>query len=158
MTVMTARQFYKAIKDSYGPILEPRGFSTKASKRANFSRWVSKDVCHVFTFYRTRGLAKYHAWCFATSPLLQEDFDLRFPDSLAAVMTPFELHPVDIVSTDQNPLFCKNNDAFTRSFERDVLPILGRAVDFLDRITEFSDLEKFAIGSRLTKSSASNGT
>jgi hypothetical protein len=146
MTALSARQFYKAIKGSYGPILEPRGFSTKESKRANFTRWVSKDICHVFCFGRTRDLSRYHAWCFATSPLIQEDFETRFPDSLNAVMVPYVLDPTDIVSVEQRPLFCKNEDAFLTCFNRDVRPILGRAVDFLDTIMKLDDLERFAVG------------
>jgi hypothetical protein len=146
MTAMSVRQFYKAIKESYGPILEPLGFSSVASKRANYARWISNDICHVFTFYRTKGLGMYHAWCFATSPLLQEDFESRFPDSLSAVMSPFELDPIEVVSAYQHPFFCKNNDAFTRSFNRDVRPILGRAVEFLNTISDLSDLERYAVG------------
>lgn len=146
MTAMTARQFYKAIKSSYGPILEPRGFTTTESKRANFTRWISKDVCHVFCFGRTRGLDRYHTWCFATSPLIEQDFDTRFPDSLSVVMNPYVLDPIDIISIEQCRFFCKNEDAFLTSFNRDVRPILGKAVDFLDTITGLRELEKFADG------------
>ena len=146
MIALSARQFYKAIKGSYGPILEPRGFSTKDSKRANFTRWVSSDICHVFCFARTRDLCRYHAWCFATSPLIQQNFETRFPDSLNAVMVPYVLDPTDVVSDYQCPLFCKNEDAFLTCFNRDVRPILGRAVDFLDTIRSLDDLEKFAVG------------
>lgn len=143
MEAMSARQFYKAIKGSFGLVLEPRGFTCADSKRANFTRWVSDDICHVFCFSRSRGLTMYEVFCFATSPLIQPDFSSRYPDTLGASTSPHMLDPIEGVGASQHRYFCKNNDAFTRSFNRDAAPALGKAVDFLDQIVTLTDLERF---------------
>jgi hypothetical protein len=141
MAVMTERKFYSAIKAHFGPVLEEQGFSCAPSKRANYVKWVSEDICHVFFFYRTRGLGMYHAWCFATSPKLEPEFDRNFPDNMGATMRLHVLDKQDIVGTYQCPFYCANDDAFQRSFKRDILPVLPRAIAHLDGIKTIADLE-----------------
>lgn len=146
---MSRPAFFKTIKSSFGPILDISGFRSDIGRTANYYKKISDDIFHVFTFHRGSNKSKYQVWCFATSPLAQIHFEQRFPNRLTAIMTPFQLdHRAEVgVGTHQCEFFCKNDDAFWRSFERDVRPTLPKAIAFLDRIRTLKDLQNFAVGS-----------
>ena len=147
--ISTAKR-YKLIKQCFGSVLEPKGFSTQDSKQSVFWRKTEGGIYHYITAWKSMRSPKYDIMVFAHSPLLDEDFDSKHPDNIGCPSNG-HLHSKSGVGMRGEQLFCRSEEGFIRDFEkRGVQMLVEHAVPFLDKIQTIDDLAPLitAIGTK----------
>lgn len=139
---MTRTEYKRLIRANFDPILAPHGFSCDGSKRCVYWRKTSNEIVHVIAIDAMQNATRYQILVFATSAIIESDFESRFPDDLHVVNAPKGyLSPEDGVSDYQKLYFCGNPDAFMNSFKRDAAPaLINIAIPYLDKIQTIEDL------------------
>jgi len=134
-------EFLQLIKDNFGPILLPRGFSPEGSKQGVFWRKSGDDIYHIISPSRDRSMDRYSVAVYASSPIVYGDFWTYFPDLNLLNGGSGYLSPEHGISDYKKMFFCRNPEAFATSFNRDTAPaLLNIALPYLDDITDMNDL------------------
>ncbi len=138
---MTPKQFDKGVRELFGPVLEPLGFSNEGSQYCTFHRQSSEGVFHfVMPDLGTRG-AWYDIKVFPASPTLDPLFSEQFPDDVGIPTDSFSYLSERGVGLDQEKFNCKSVENFTSRFEKTVRGLLEqKAVTYLDQFQKFEDM------------------
>lgn len=139
---MKEQQFDALAKEYFGAVLKPKGFSSDQSKRSTFYRQAPGDIYHVILPDLSSDGSWFDIRVFATSPLIEPQFDEVFPDELGIPSDSFSLlHPKFGVGLRQQKFRCKTEDGFVRNFHKDAVPALEeKALPYLDSINSLQDL------------------
>jgi len=139
---MNLRQFEILVKKHFGHVLEPIGFRTERSNHSTFYRQASKEIYHIIMPDLSSDGTWFDIRVFATSSLIEPNFEALFPDELRIPSGMFSLlHPKTGVGADQKQYRCKYEEGFIRNFKKEVIPaIVDKALPYLDLINDLSDL------------------
>lgn len=139
---MKEKQFDLLVKENFGRILKPHGFSSDLSKYSTFYREVSDNIYHVIMPDLSADGSWFDIRVFATSSVIEPDFSGRFPDEIGVPSDSFSLlHPRFGVGARQQKYRCKTEEGFVRNFNKDVMPALeDKAIPYLDEINSLKDL------------------
>ena len=139
---MKEKQFDLLAKEHFGLILEPIGFSVERSRYSTFHRQASDDIYHVIMPDLSSDGTWFDIRVFATSPLIEPQFDKLFPDDVGIPSDSFSLlHPKFGVGARQQKFRCKTEEGFVRNFNKEVVPALeSKALPYLDGINSLNDL------------------
>jgi hypothetical protein len=123
-------------------VLEPYGFSADLSKYSTFYREVSGGIFHVIKPDLSNDGSWFDIRVFATTPLIEPDFNARFPDEVGIPSDSFSLlHSRFGIGARQQKFRCKTEEGFTRNFNKEVAPALvEKAIPYLDNISSINDL------------------
>lgn len=138
---MTKAEFKRLARTHFDPGLVPHGFSTEGSKHSFYWRKISDDIYHFIFASPLRRLDRFDINVFASSSFIHPDFWDRFPDEL-----PFPNGGQGYLSENgvgdyQKLYFCRNEEAFLISFNRDVrVQLIDYALPYLDRIKTLEEL------------------
>jgi hypothetical protein len=139
---MKESEFDQLAKKYFGEVLEPYGFSAEKSNYCDFYRHVGNEVYHVVS----PSLGSRGTWfdvkVFFTSPLIEPEFDKRFPNELGVPSDLLSfLHPKTGVGPDQKQYRCRLEEGFIRNFNKEVKPaLLKKAIPYLDGIASLQDM------------------
>jgi hypothetical protein len=139
---MTRAEFKRFVRSNFDPILIPQGFSCGGILNVIYWRKVGGEIFHLIAVSALQQNTRYQIMVFGSSPIIEDDFESRFPNDLHIVNAPTcYLSPEDGVSDYQKLYFCGNPDAFMTSFKRDTAPALANiAIPYLDKIQTMEDL------------------
>ncbi len=134
--------YVKLIKTCFGPTLEPYGFTTKNSRRGVYWKETGNGIYHFIAPERSNRLNGYKILIFASSSMIVDRWEEKFPDSLPLV-NPLNgyLSSSEGVGSFAQYFFAANKDAFENCFNREVSAALNRyAIPYLESIRSFNDL------------------
>ncbi|MGX5712591.1 hypothetical protein ACWKWJ_07825 [Sphingopyxis terrae subsp. ummariensis] len=139
---MMKTELKRMIRTNFDPILAPHGFSCGGKTNVIYWRKLSTSIVHVIVVAAMQQNTRYQILVFGTSPVVEDEFETRFPNDLHIVNAPkCYLSPEDGVSDYQKLYFCGNPDAFMTSFKRDAAPALvNSAIPYLDKIQTIENL------------------
>lgn len=139
---MKEKQFDLLAREHFGLILKPKGFGVERSKYCAFYRQASNDIYHVIMPDISSDGTWFDIRVFATSPLIEPQFEELFPDGVGIPSDSFSLlHPKFGVGARQQKFRCKTEDGFVRNFNSEVVPALeSKALPYLDGINNLKDL------------------
>jgi hypothetical protein len=139
---MTKTEIKRLIRASFDPILSPRGFSCDETANVVYWRKVESNIYHIVAVSALQQNTRYQIVVFGTSPVVDADFETRFPHDLHIVNAPAcYLSQEEGVSDYQKLYFCGTLDAFKTSFERDAAPaLINSAIPYLDKLETLQDL------------------
>jgi hypothetical protein len=138
------------IKQCFGAVLEPHGFTTEGSKTSVFWRKTESDIFHYVVAWKALRKPKYDIVVFAHSPLLDDAFLEKHPDRIGCPINGY-LHSKFGVGIRSEQLFCRTEEGFLRDFEqRGKSMLIEYAVSFLNNIQTLQDLAPFinAVGAK----------
>jgi len=138
---MLPNDFDRLVKQTFGPVLEPRGFTSSKSKRSTFWRQ-SEDIYHfIIADRRLRG-ESFDIMVFASSPKIDPDFFSRFPDGVGAPSDTYcRLNAKSGVGPNASRFPCSTASAFLAGANAAVLTALSNvAVPYLDAISSMEEL------------------
>jgi hypothetical protein len=137
--ISTAKR-YSLIKQCFGVVLEPHGFTTQGSKTSVFWRKTEGGIYHYVVAWRALRSPKYDIMVFAHSPLLADEYSDRHPDQIGCPISGY-LHGKHGVGMRSEQLFCRTEEGLLRDFEKrgkDML--IQHAIPFLNNIETLEDL------------------
>lgn len=140
--ISTAKR-YSLIKQYFGGVLEPHGFTSDGSKKSIFWRKTDSDIFHYIVAWKALRKPKCDILAFAHSPLLVEDFLEKHPDNIGCPINGY-LHSEFGVGIRSEQLFCRTEEGFVRDFEkRGKSMLIEHAVPFLNTMQTLQDLAPF---------------
>ena len=138
---MKEMEFNSLAKIHFGEVLELYGFSCEKSKHCTFYKAVN-DVFHIVMPDLSHDGTKFNIRVFVTSPLLEPNFERKFPDYLgipADVCS--SLHPSCGVSFRSHSYRCKLKEGFIRNFNNDIKSALTeKGIPYLNEINSIKSL------------------
>ncbi|SIN60916.1 hypothetical protein SAMN02745824_0770 [Parasphingorhabdus marina DSM 22363] len=142
---MNQKSFDKLVIEHIWPILKEHGFQRDGENADIFFRKANEDVYHFVGLHRLRSGDRYYAMAYFSSPVIIEDFHKRFPESIPmANANRHYISPEDGVEDYQKMYFCRYEDSFLTSFERDFKPaLLKHGLPYLDNIQSVEDMIPF---------------
>jgi len=137
--ISTAKR-YSLIRQCFGGVLAPHGFTTEGSKKSVFWRKTDHDVFHYVVSWRALRKPKYDILAFAHSPLLDDEFSEKHPDQIGCPIKGY-VHSKRGVGIRTEQLFCRTEEGLLRDFEkRGKNMLIDHAIPFLDKIQTIHDL------------------
>lgn len=139
---MKEKKFGALVKEHFGEILIPYGFSCKQSHYSTFYRKKSEDIFHFIIADLSMRGEWYDISVFASSPKIDPNFRTHFPDDLGIPSDALSyLHPITGVGCDQKMFRCRTEEGFLRGFNKEVKQtLIEKALPFLDQITDLESL------------------
>jgi hypothetical protein len=139
---MTKQEFNALIRQLFGDVLQPFGFTCEHSQLCTFTRQVSDEVYHMIVPDRLSGHTSYRVFVFPTARvLLGPLFDARFPDQIGDSTGGTFLNERHGVSGTYDSFSCKHEQVMRDGFERRVKPaLIHGAVPHLDQISTLGDM------------------
>ena len=131
------------VRETFAPVLKEHGFECEASSRCTFYRKDQSGIYHIIMPDPMRRSAKYDIKVFPHHPLLDEDFESKFPDNLGISTGLFGYLAKSGVGPDQEQYWCRTEEGFKRDFEKRVKDyLLESAVPFLNTINSWESMRK----------------
>lgn len=142
---MNQKPFDRLVIKYIWPILKEHGFHRDGNHADVFFRKANEDVYHFVALHRMRSGDRYYAMVYFSSPIILEDFHERLPEGIPmANANRHYLSPEDGVEDYQKMFFCRYEDSFLTSFERDFKPaLLQYGLPYLDNIQSVEDMIPF---------------
>lgn len=138
---MTPKQFDKAVRELFGPVLQEHGFTNEGSRYCTFHRKASDEVYHFIIPDTGSHGAWYDINVFPASPALDPLFSERFPDDLGIPSDSWSRLSERGVGLDQGKFNCKSEENFLNRFEKTVRGLLvNTAIPYLDQIQQVADM------------------
>ena len=139
---MREDKFDELVREQFGPLLLPKGFEVDRSEYCTFYRSRPNDIWHIILPDIGSSGAWYDVRVFATSPLIEADFDRLFPDSLGIPSGSFSLlHSTLGVGARQEMFKCRTESIFASNFRDKVGPAITQfALPYLDSIVDVKSL------------------
>ena len=153
---MLPHDFDNLAIECFGTILIPHGFSSSQSKRSTFYRRASAEVWHFIMPDMRFKQAKYDIRVFFSSPIIDPEFEARFPDNLGIPQDDWSYLSIGKRVTHTPSTFpCSTKAIFRIAFEKAVGPALQiDALGYLNRFQTIADIlpqikyEPYAVNAR----------
>lgn len=139
---MLPRDFDRLVRECFGPVLAPHGFTAEQTTRSTFWRRTDREIYHFIVADRFHHRPVFDVMVFASSPLIDRNFEAGFPDGLGVPSdTLCRLNAKSGIGSRGSEFPCATAKSFRAGFDAAVSPALIRfALPYLDGIRTIDDL------------------